>query len=171
MEWAVPAELNSSPVCFHSAHRLDVGELWWHVRPSVNIGSRHYRPSLLILVSLLNTSADFQWRASASQFHGPSGRGDILGEHISCCYDPSMLLFCWYMMAHLVIHATSISLKSQSSDNLQTWQELAPCFLWTCFVHVAKWAAWGWTGNVGAIKSTLKTAPVSFVSEDTGPHL
>lgn len=146
-----------------TAHHLNVDDLWWHIwGPACTSVPHHYRPlSLLILVSLLNISTDFQWRASASQFYGHSLRWDILGEHISYCYYPSMLLFLiydgtfgdscylyfinepvfWQPLAFLSIVWEGPTWNLPQSGNIHqtALQEPAPCFLWTCFVHMAKW--------------------------------
>lgn len=81
-----------------TAHHLNVDDLWWHIwGPACTSVPHHYRLlPLLILVPLLNTSTDFQWRASVSQFYAHSLRWDILGEHISHCYCSSLLLLCKY---------------------------------------------------------------------------
>lgn len=102
MDRTVSPKLYGSLACFHSAHPVQliifVDDLWWHIwGPACTSVPHHYISlSLLILVPLQNTSTDFQWRASASQFHAHSLRWDILGQHIGYCYCSSMLLLWKY---------------------------------------------------------------------------
>lgn len=162
-----------------TAHHLNVDDLWWHIwGPACTSVPHHYRSvSLLILVPLLNTSTDFQWGASASQFYTHSVRWDILGEHISYYYCSSMLLLCkyggtfdnlcylyfinepWHSIAFFLFFFHCM--RRTNMKPAPFWENLSDSIVGMLLVNLLcpsaqKWAACGQNGIIRAIYSTLQ---------------